>query len=252
MRPDRFRRARKKSGILSMFRSIAAFIFILTVAIIVYIYLPQRISLLPIRNIVFMENRHLTDDELKSLSGIKINDSLIAVSNKKISQNLLKSSWIRSVSVRKELPDTLSIVIAEAVPFALLDMNSRLFLIDDKGKLLEELKGDSVPFLPIIRGDPFKEREGFSEALNLAKLMTDKKFPMERDHIEIHTGKPHELTVTIDGTMVKMGAGRYEEKLDRLIVLEEEIKSRDIHVDYIDLRFENKAFVKPISSEAVE
>jgi cell division protein FtsQ len=251
MKANKLRKAGKKINIFGIFRDVAVFIVIFATAICMYIYLRPIRSVLPIKYVVFTGNKHLTDDELMVLAGIHANDSLITISNKKVSQSLLKSPWIRSVSVRKQFPDTLSMVIDEAVPFALLDMNSHLFLTDEKGKLLEELKGDSIPFLPVITGDPFRESEGFSEAINLARLMNEKGFSAERDHIDIIARKPHELTVTVDGTVVKMGAGRFKEKLERLIELEDEIKNRGIPVDYIDLRFAGKAIVKPITKEVV-
>jgi cell division protein FtsQ len=181
-----------------------------------------------------------------------IGESLAAISGKNVGRQLLKSPWVRSVSVRREFPDTLSIVIKETEPFALLDMNEHLFLIDEKGTLLEELKDDSVPFLPVITCDPFREKEGFSEAINLVRLMNNKGLSSERDCIEIAAHKPQELSVTIDGTVVKMGAGGYEEKIERLIHLEEKIKSMGIFVDYIDLRFSDKAIVMPITDKAVD
>lgn len=252
MKANRLKGASKVMSVLGIFRNIAAFIGIFAIAVIVYIYSPPIRSVLPVKHVVFIGNRHLTDDELRAFAEVRVNQSLVAISNKTVSQRLLKSPWIRSVSVRKELPDTLLLVIEEAVPFALLDMNSHLFLIDNKGKLLEELKGGSIPFLPVITGDPFRESEGFSEAIKLAKLMNSKGFPSERDQIEIFTGKSHELTVTIDGTVVKMGSGKYEEKLERLVALEDELKNRGIPVDYIDLRFENRAIVKPIAGKVVK
>jgi len=270
MKANKLMRSGKKINIFGIFRNVAVFIVIFATAICMYIYLRPIRSVLPIKHVVFTGNKHLTDDELMVLAGVHVNenptsppftkggkggflgDSLITISNKKVSQRLLKSPWIRSVSVRKQFLDTLSMVIDEAVPFALLDMNSHLFLIDEKGKLLEELKGDSIPFLPVITGDPFRESEGFSEAINLARLMNERGFSPGRDHIDIFARKPHELTVTIDGTVVKMGSGMFEEKLKRLIELEDEIKNRGIPVDYIDLRFAGKAIVKPITNKVVK
>ena len=254
MKANRLKKSGKKINMFGIFRNIAILIVIFTIAIVVYMYVPSRplLSVLPVKHIIFIGNKHLTDDELRVIAGIRENNSLVTISNKEVSRRLLKSPWIRSVSVRKELPETLSLVIGEAVPIALLDMNGHLFLIDEKGKLLEELKDDSIPFLPIITGDPFKESEGFSEAINLVKLMNDKGFSSERDHIEIIAQKPHELTSIIDGTVVKMGSGEYEEKLKRMIELEEEIKNRGIHVDYIDLRFANKAIIKPVIKEVIK
>ena len=249
MKANKFKRSSKKVSVFSIVRNSAVFIFIFaaTIVICIYIYQQPIRSVFPMKRAVFIGNRHLTDDELRALSGIHLNESLPMISHKEICQRLLKSPWIRSVSVRKEFPETLSLVIEEAAPFALLHTNGHLFLIDERGTLLEEMKDDSIPFFPIITGDPSQEREGFSEALKLARLMNDKGFSSERDHIEIIARKPHEITVTIDGTVVRMGAGGYEEKLVRLIELEDDIKNMGIAVEYIDLRFENKAIVKPIT-----
>jgi cell division septal protein FtsQ len=56
----------------------------------------------------------------------------------------------------------------------------------------------------------------------------------------------------MDETVVKIGAGGYDEKLERLIQLEEDLKDRNIPVDYIDLRFGDKAIVKPITARRIE
>ena len=203
-------------------------------------------SAFPVRRVIFIGNRHLTADELRTLSGIRRNASLLTLSGGKVIEKLLGSPWIKSVSVRKEFPDTLSVIVSEVEPFALLDLKGRLFIINEKGDLLEELKGDTIPFLPIIAGDPSREREGFSEALTLARAMNEKGLSSERDQIEIVLSKPEELTSVIDGMVIKIGAGEYKEKLERLLEIEEDIQRRKITVDYIDLRFANRVVVKPI------
>ncbi len=239
--------------IFSLLGNSAMFLFIvsITIGISTYIYLHPIQILFPVKHFVFKGNRHLTDEELRELTGIRVHESLITISNRQVSQSLLKSPWILSVSVRKEFPDTLSLFIKEAEPFALLDTNGHLFLVDENGKLLEEMKDDSIPFLPVITGDPFNEHKGFADALKLVKLMNERRFLSERDYIEIIVSKPHELTVTIDGTVVIMGSGMYKEKLERLLELEDKIKNSGILVDYIDLRFANKAIVKPIKDEVI-
>ncbi len=249
MKVNKIKRNGKRTKLFGSYRNVAVLVCIFAAAIVTYIYIfshPIK-PLFPIKRIAFTGNRHLTDDELRTLAGVRLDESLIMVSGKKIGRQLFRSPWVRSVSLMRELPDTLAITIKEAEPFALLDMNGHLFLIDEKGNLLEELKGDAVPFLPVITGDPFKEKEGFSQALNLVSLMNHKGLLSERDNIGIMAHNANELSVTIDDIVVKIGAGGYEEKLDRLSQLEENIKKMGISVDYIDLRFLNKAIVKPIT-----
>lgn len=254
MRVNKFKKDKRRINLFSTVRNISVLICIFAFAVGIYLYSSSHPlkSIVPVKHFTFIGNKHLTDEELKALAGVRLNESLITISGSKVSQQLLKSPWIKSVSLRKEFPDTLSMTIQEAEPFALLNMNEHLFLMDENGRLLEELKDNAVPFLPTIKGDPYKEKKGISEALKLAKLMNDKGFLTERDHIEIIARKPHELTLTIDGTVVKMGDGGYEEKLERLVQLEEDVKNMDIQIDYIDLRFEKKAIVKPVTERAVK
>ena len=230
-------------------------VFVCIMAIIIgigaYIYLHPANILFPVKQVVFKGNKHLSDEELMGLTGIDFRKSLITISNREVSQRLLKSPWVLSVNVKKEFPETLLLEIKEKEPFALLDMNGHLFLIDEEGQLLEEMKDSSIPFLPVITGDPFHEKKGFSDALKLAKLMNDREFSLERDYIEIIISKPQELTVKIDGTVVIMGSGMYKEKLEKLIELEDYIKNSGILVDHIDLRFADKAIVKPIKDEVI-
>lgn len=205
-----------------------------------------------VQNVVFLENKRLTDEELREIVGVRAKGSLLTVSSSEVSRQMLRSPWIKTARVRKEFPDTLSITIRETDPFALLDMNEHLFLLDERGKFLEELRDDAEPFLPIIVSDPFKEKEGFSEALNLVRLLNDKGLTSGKDHVEIIAHSANEVCVIMDETVVKMGSGRYDEKLERFIQLERELRSRNIPVDYIDLRFGNKAIVKPIAAKKVE
>jgi len=251
MKANKLKRGRKRMKASGIVRNMSVLLSVLTVAILAYFYLhshPLK-SVFPVRHVAFIGNRRLADDELRILSGVRLNDSLLMISGSQVSRRLLKSPWVRSVSLRKEFPCTLSIAIEEAEPFALLDMNNHLFLLDGNGKLLEELRDNSIPFLPVITGDPYNEKEGFSEALKLARLLNEKGFSSKTDRVEIVAHKPTELSVKTDGIFVKVGAGGYEEKIERLIKLEKDIGTMGVPIDYIDLRFERKAIVKPMTEK---
>lgn len=204
-------------------------------------------GLFPLREVVCYGNLHLSEGELKSMTGLNGGEGLFHISTKEISGRLLKSPWIKNVSVRKEFPRSLSVRIHESSPFAILEMKGRSFLIDEKGRMLEEMKG-AIPFLPVITADPFGDRESFMETLHLAKVLKDKKVATERGRVEIVAGKgPESISMVLDSVLIKMGQGDYEGKLSRLFEVEEEIRKRAIAVDYVDLRFANRVVVKPIS-----
>jgi len=204
-------------------------------------------TLFPVRSVVITGNEHLTDDELKGMAGISKDENLFSMSSSKTSSKLAASPWIRSVAVRKEFPDRLLIQISEAEPFALLDMKGKLFIVDDRGTMLEELRNIAVPFLPVILSNPYQEKEAFLEAITFAKAIKNTGLLSGKDRIEIISHKPQEMSVNIDGIVVKVGAGEYEDKLSRLADIEQEIKKRNISVDYIDLRFANRVLVSPVN-----
>jgi len=204
-------------------------------------------SLFPLREVVCHGNLHLGEGELKSMAGLNGGEGLFLISTRGISEKLLKSPWIKNVSIRKEFPYSMLIRIDESSPFAILEMKGRSFLIDEKGRMLEEMKG-AIPFLPVITADPFGDRENFMETLHLARVLKDRKVATERGRVEIVAGKgPESISMVLDSVVIKIGQGDYERKLDRLFELEDEIKKRAIAVDYVDLRFANRVVVKPIS-----
>lgn len=192
-------------------------------------------------------NEHLTDDELKNIGGLRGDESLLTVSSRKVYEKLKESPWIQTASVRKEYPSKLLISIRETEPFALLDMKGKMFIVDDRGRMLEELKDNSVPFLPVIMSDPYNEKEAFREAVNLAKVIKNMGVLHKKQRIEIIAHQPNEVAANLDGVHVKVGAGEHEDKLTRLSEIEEEVRKRHIPVAYIDLRFAKKAIVKPVN-----
>ncbi len=200
-----------------------------------------------VNKVVFSGNAHLSDEELRALAGIKGGESMITLSSAEVYRKISATPWVMSVAVRKELPDKLLVRVKETEPFALLDMKGRLFIVDERGKMLQELRESSMPFLPIISGDPFGNKEVYAESLRLVQAVRETGLMEKKNRIEIIARTLNEIAVNLDGLVVKVGAGDYEEKLSRLAELEEQIKDRQIPVDYIDLRFANRVVVKPVN-----
>ncbi len=235
------------SGLLPRFKYFALRVMPpLVLILVIYFVSAAVISASQIRQIDFSGSEHLTDEELRALSGLKGNENLVTLSGNRVFRKMTSSPWIRSVSIRKEFPDTLQILVKESVPFALLELKGKLYIVDDRGEMLQELKDSPIPFLPVISGAPFGRKENISEALSLVRAIKEKGLMFEKEHIEVIAAKPREMAVNFDGVIVKVGEGDYEDKLLRFMDLEEEISNRNIHVDYIDLRFADRAIVKPV------
>jgi cell division protein FtsQ len=65
---------------------------------------------------------------------------------------LLRFGWIREARVSRRLPDTLVIDIVEREPVAIWQNNQQLSLIDGDGVVLEPVRTDHMPNLPLVVG----------------------------------------------------------------------------------------------------
>lgn len=67
-------------------------------------------------------------------------------------QRLLRFGWVREARVSRRFPDTLVVDIVERRPAAIWQHNQRLSLIDRDGVVLEAVKMEAMPDLPLVIG----------------------------------------------------------------------------------------------------
>jgi len=223
--------------------------FVLLTGIVVGVYLFGTSRVFALKDVSFQGNHNLTADDLRTIGSIENGENLFKLSSRDKAMSLMKSPWIKDVSIRKEFPRTLMVKISEAVPQAILKTKDKLLLVDTEGTVLEELKGKREFFLPVIIGSNEDRGAAFQDALNLAGVIQDKGIMSSAKQVEI-TGYERgveDIAVSIDGLMVKLGEDNYPEKLDMFIELADEIKKRMSDVDYyVDMRFNDRVVVKPI------
>ena len=71
----------------------------------------------------------------------------------KIREDLLKYGWIKDVRVSRRLPDMLVVEIIERKPTAVWQREDKLALIDGEGVVLESVRANNTPNLPMLRGE---------------------------------------------------------------------------------------------------
>ena len=69
-----------------------------------------------------------------------------------IRERLLKFGWVKDARVSRRLPDTLVIDIVEREPAALWQDKQKLALIDSEGVVLDRVRVDQMPDLPLLIG----------------------------------------------------------------------------------------------------
>ena len=96
----------------------------------------------------------VTEEEVLQLSDVTAQDNLLSLDLKSIATSIEAHPWVHTVEVRKKLPDHLMITIKERTPVALLN-SDKMYLVDEQGKIIDELSAEDPVSLPIITGiDP--------------------------------------------------------------------------------------------------
>lgn len=221
-------------------RFILWLLFLMSVFFVLYFILNQYIL---VRDIVFTGNNRLTNEELNSLVDIKKKSRIFEISGKDIYKRLTQSQWVKNIVIRKELTGRILINITESEPLAILQID-KTYLIDQKGIILEELKEGSETFLPIINNiDPITNKITYFEIVNLLVTLNEKNISY-KGNLEIIATNPNDITLKIDNILIIIGSGDYDNKLEKLRFVRDEINKKNIVVDYIDARFINQIIVK--------
>ena len=198
-----------------------------------------------VNEIIVSGNYHLDkEDIVKSMKIIK-GQPLLDIHSEDINERLRENPWIKSVALKKQFPGTLLIKVEEAAPRALLSIKKKLYILDENGSILERIKGESTPFLPVLKEISPKNKKDITEALKLISSLSEKNILSSKESVEIGT-ESYGLFVNMDGELIKVGYGDYSEKFERWIELEPELRKRGVLIKYIDLRFKDSVIVKPV------
>jgi cell division septal protein FtsQ len=197
----------------------------------------------------------LSRDEIVSLTGAKLGDSLLRLDLQHVAEQLEKNPWVEKLKVRRRFPGTLSIEISERVPVAVVNMGY-LYYLDSKGEIFKPLtEGDRLDF-PIITGisevDLVKDADGTKKMLSMALGIMEllKKGTVFRlaDVSEIHLDKGYGYTLftTAGGIPVKLGNSDFQAKLARFSRIYPELTAQIASLEYVDLNYADKIVVKKV------
>lgn len=201
-------------------------------------------------------NEILNPDKIKELCNYDFNNKSNKELNlEKIAESLMKSEYIKGVSVTKRLPRTLNITVEERKPIAFI-YGRGLNLIDDEGYLMPIPKIKKSWDLPFISGiseslGRLGEKTTSSQALKAVILVShlqnnDNLMLGLISEINMKNSRYYELIMVKGGAKIRINRIEYEKEL---YVLQNYIKSyldwSDLaKIDYIDLRFKDQLIVK--------
>lgn len=243
--PKRKRKKKKK-----LFTKIVSDLFTMII-IIGSIYYGIKFVDHPITSFGYLEikgNSNITKQEILKNNGILEPFNFFKVNARTIQRNLSKDLRIENVNVRHIWPNKLVIDLTEREPYLCLISNYGFVQIDAKGQIINATKnvhdGKAIFLFGVSAenlyvGDYIKN----IEALEVLKFLSRLDQQNRRDILEIKIDNNKVDFLTNNKVLIKFGdIQNLNTKLDNYIFIVNDIKDKNILVDYIDLSF-HKPFV---------
>ena len=264
----RFRRAQvrpaaKRGGRMGISWA-AARVTVIAAIVTVAAFAGVRVALetpqLRVRNIGIRGAEKLSAGELEALVDGLRGDHVLTANLDAYRARLMQSPWVADASLRRVLPATIEIVIVERKPMGLGRIDGRLFLIDATGIVIEEYGAQHAEYdLPVIdglRGDG-RAAEFLidpARAMLAARLIdaTAGDAAIGRRVSQIDVTDAHDAVVLLDGdrALLHVGETQFLERLRSYLALAPTLRDRLSDIDYVDLRFDERIYVRPRDGRA--
>lgn len=180
--------------------------------------------------------------EVLRASGLTESTNVLSIDPRAVAREVESLPWVAHATVRRRLPDHVSIAVEERVAAAVVSAGS-LYLASPDGTLFKRLgPGDPVD-LPVVTGvsrdefrdDPDGAREQVRDALALVADLSSVQVGRGLSLSEVHREPNGDLSMVVDGTYVWLGAGPYRAKLTRLRVVLAELRRRGLDASEVHL-----------------
>jgi cell division protein FtsQ len=212
-------------------------------------------STLQVRRITVHGNERLGSGEVLALVEGLRGTSILTADLERYRRRLLKSPWVAEVALRRVLPSTVEVFIRERRPMAVGRLGGQFFLIDRQGVIIDEFGPQYSEFdLPIIDGlvrtpgsggAALDERRADLAARVIEAVAERKDFAHPVSQIDV--SDLHDAVVMLEGdtTLLHLGEDRFVERLQSYIDLAPTLRERVQEIDYVDLRYDGRLYVRP-------
>jgi cell division protein FtsQ len=212
-------------------------------------------STLQVRRITVRGNERLGSGEVLALVEGLRGTSILTADLERYRRRLLKSPWVAEVALRRVLPSTVEVFVRERRPMAVGRLGGQFFLIDRQGVIIDEFGPQYSEFdLPIIDGlvrtpgsggAALDERRADLAARVIEAVAERKDFAHPVSQIDV--SDLHDAVVMLEGdtTLLHLGEDRFVERLQSYIDLAPTLRERVQEIDYVDLRYDGRLYVRP-------
>lgn len=213
-------------------------------------------NVLKVDRIVVTGNERLSKGEVIAvLSGLR-GESVLFADLDSWRKRLLASPWVRDVALRRSLPGTIEVAVLEKTPIGVGRLNGELYLVDDRGVIIDQFGPQYADLdLPIIdglagSGDTLVDESRAELAARVIAAARSKPALAKRIS-QIDVSDVHNASVILagDSAVIELGDDQFAPRLESYVGLAAALHERVVDIDYVDLRFDDRIYVKPTKVE---
>lgn len=249
VKPSRRRRAsvarRRLAGGGLVFCGVALVAFLLPGVL-------RTAGFLQVTRITVRGHEHVSPGEVLALIGPLRGQNILTADLETHRQYLMTSGWVKTATLRRVLPSTIEVSVEEREPIGLARVGGRLYLIDGEGTVIDEYGPRFAEGgLPIIDGLSLGTDGGVDETR--AQLVSNlvaalEAIPELSSRIsQINVEDPYDAVVLLNDspTLIHLGDDRFARRLREYLELAPSLRAHVADIDYVDLRFDRKVFIRP-------
>lgn len=210
---------------------------------------------LQVRRISVHGNVRLSSGEVQAIVDGLRGASILTADLSGYRRRLMESPWVADVAIRRVLPSTVEVFVSERRPMGLCRLGSTLYLIDPRGTVIDEFGPQYAEFdLPIIDGlvrSPANGQPTIDETrAELASRVIDALAPrkdLAQRISQIDVRDVHDAVVLLDNdaALLHLGEDTFLERVQSYLDLAPALRQRVPEIDYVDLRFDGRVYVRP-------
>ena len=193
-------------------------------------------------------NLRVDDQSIVDASGLRLDGvNLFEVNVNTVEGNIETLPWIKKAKVTITLPDTVDIEVTEHQPLGIVN-DGQLHVVDGDGYAIKPWTIEDTLIPPIVSLDkPLADHPSVVvEAFKLADDMAHHGYPHKIQ--EIHYDDATGYTVYSETSEIRLGYDRFDERIERLLLVDKILEDKNVIADYILLDSDNaldRIVVKP-------
>ncbi len=170
-------------------------------------------------------------------------------------RKLLGSPWVSEAAIRREFPGTVAVTISERQPLGIGRISDSLYLVDSRGVVIDEYGPNyadvDLPIIDGLGGHAGADRllvDEMRAALAgrcLSDLATTPDLARRVSQIDVSDAHDVVLILKDDTVLVRVGEDHFADRVRAYLELAEALRARIPDIDYVDLRFDERIYVRP-------